>query len=128
MEWGLAIDVFAVDVDLFVGEKRDCVVDVAVIYRMEHYRVAHLLDAANHLLKLLQIISLLFLAPLFALLFFAAWLKPVSLPYFLDVLVVLFFCYLFRWRQNLHNISETILMRPVASCETLCVLNIFNVL
>ncbi len=75
-----------------------------------------------------KIISLLFLATLFALLLLAAGLEPVSLPHFQDMLVVLFLCYLFRRRQDLHNFGVTKLVSPVACSETLCVLNIFNVL
>ena len=36
MEWGLTVNVSAVDVDFFVREKRDRIVDVAVIDCMEH--------------------------------------------------------------------------------------------
>ena len=50
MKRRLAIYVFAVDVYFLIREQRDCVVDIAVVDGVEHYRVAHLLDAANHLM------------------------------------------------------------------------------
>ena len=48
MEWGLAIDVLAVDVDFVVGEQSDDIVDVTVLDGVEQDVAAHLFHPTYH--------------------------------------------------------------------------------
>ena len=48
MERCLAVDISAVDVDFFVGEKCDRIMNVAVVDGREHNFVAHLFDLSDH--------------------------------------------------------------------------------
>ena len=48
VEWGLAIDVPAVDVNFFVAQERDRIVHIPVVDGVEHYVLAHLFDFSNH--------------------------------------------------------------------------------